>query len=191
MDDRTARDWLVLAYNNITGEFLLKKRPNGSDVIAARSLITTAAIFVPVFLIKTCTDDGSIMQFSWHELKADINQTLPWLGAIFAAIYIAFYTRYSNQWSYLGNLYNQIMATKSISPDQKNAPLVRWQTGFIVDAMTLHLDRKPIFLGVIRSMLIDHPEIREEFCNCITSTTERDELSRRYGVDLQETLPKI
>ncbi|MEZ5454707.1 MAG: hypothetical protein R3F04_01115 [Lysobacteraceae bacterium] len=117
---RTARDWLVLAYNSITGEFLLKKRPNGGDVIAARSLITTAAIFAPVFLMKTCTDEGAIMQFSWQELKVDLNQTLPWLGAIFAAVYIAFYDALFKPMVWFGKFqYNQIMATKSISSGSK------------------------------------------------------------------------
>jgi len=141
-----------------SGEFFLKRRPNGGGVVFARSIYVTLLFYSVALALKSATDSGAILSFSFPELTHDINETIPWAGAIFAGVYAAFYTRYASQWSYLASTYNQLMAAKSsITQDQadSNQSLINWQAGFVSDAYTLHLDRKPIFKGGSDNLLND------------------------------------
>lgn len=77
-------------------------------------------------------------------------------GAFFAAAYTALYARFASQWTYVAGVYNQIMAAKvrGIPPDAAAiSALNAWQAGFIEDAEDLHLATKPMFAGVVLSML--------------------------------------
>jgi len=142
----------------LSGEFFLKRHSNGGGVVLARSIFVTLLFYIVALALKSTTDSGATLSFSFSELTHDVNETIPWAGAIFAGVYAAFYTRFSNQWSYLASTYNQLMAAKSsITQDQANSnqSLINWQAGFVSDAYTLHLDRKPIFKGIIDHLLSD------------------------------------
>lgn len=167
--------------NFLSGEFFLRKKPNGGGIVLARSTFVSLWLYSIALFLKSYTDTGANFAFSASELKTDINATLPWLGAIFAAIYAAFYTRYSNQWSYLATTYNQFMAAKTSIPAGSyiaKRSLVYWQAGFVSDAFTLHLDRKPIFKGVIDHLLKDPVVCREILANF--SDKELEEFTRRH-----------
>lgn len=151
--------------NALSGEFLLANRPNGGTVILFRSLYVTALLYTLAIAVRSFTTTGATISFSASQLSAEINGTIPWFGAIFAGVYAALYARYSSQWSYLANLYNQIMAAYvSMSPAQQteSKTLVNWQAAFVEDAADLHLATKPMFAMAISEMLKEQA-IRDVF----------------------------
>ena len=168
----------------LSGENLLHNRPNGGSVVLARSILVSLIIYGAVLTLKEVLKPGALFEFSQIAFKNAIDTTIPWFGAIFAATYASFYTRYSSQWTYLANTYNQFMAVKaSMSPKltsaNANQSLVNWQAGFVSDCFTLHLDRKPIFKGVITELMKDailRKAILENF-----SDGDIDEFLRRHG----------
>jgi hypothetical protein len=89
---------------------------------------------------------------TWREARAELNE-LPLgavFGALFAAVYAGLYARFSSQWSYLANVYNQIKAAESRGGCDASR-LAEWKAGFIEDAQDLHLALKPLFASVIRA----------------------------------------
>lgn len=168
----------------LSGEFALKRRANGGGVVLFRALFVTVFLYLLAFVFKTVTDKGAVLSFSFAELKADVNNTIPWFGAIFAGAYAAFYARYSNQWAYLAATYNQIMQVKcGLDSDKQsnNHSLINWQAGFISDAFTLHLDRKEIFSGVVAAMM-DTPQVATVVKSNLTHK-EWMQLCERHDLD--------
>ncbi len=88
----------------LSGECLLARRPNGGGVILARSIYVSVIVYAVSLIIKSGTEPEAMLSFSFAELKRNINETIPWVGTIFAGVYAALYTRYSSQWSYLVSL---------------------------------------------------------------------------------------
>lgn len=152
----------------LSGEFLLRKNANGGGVIVARSLWVSVWVYMIGIGLKSWTGKDATLSFSGGEFRAVVNETLPWLGAIFAATYAAFYARFSNHCAYLAALYNQIMSVKAAMADDDkaygtaNRALTNWQVGFIVDARAMHLANKELFRGVVISLLAE-PHIDEAF----------------------------
>jgi hypothetical protein len=166
-----------------TGEFLLDKYANGGGLVVARALITSLWIYVIAAWIWSGTSDETSADLSWSGILFAIHETMAWFGAIFAAVYVAFYARYSSQWSYLAGLYNQLMMVGvGPKPSDKLAQraLIRWQVGFISDAKTLHLDRKEDFIHVVREYL-KRPEVYRE-ASTTFDAQELEQIMRR--VDL-------
>ena len=121
--------------------------------------------------------------------------TLPWFGAIFAAVYAALYTRFSSQWTYLAGLYNQIKAAEvqvavsantDSTKDVAAKVLTSWKAGFIEDAEELHLALKPMFAEVIRTWSEDE-KVQSEFAKYAPGGEEglKELLS-----DIERVLPK-
>lgn len=156
----------------LSAEFLLKKNPNGGGIILLRSTLVSLWIYFISIGILSYTRKGAEFTFSMPQLLNEFNATIPWLGAIFASSYLALYARYSNQWSYLASTYNQLMAAMVHSPQLNSPALIRWQAGFISDAYTLHLDRKPLFKGVVDEFL----KVKE-VQDLVNSNFEGEELS--------------
>ena len=145
-----------------SGEFLLRNRPNGGSAVLLRSVFITALAYSLAIGIRSYTADHSTFAFSRVELFREINETLPWLGAIFAGSYAALYARFSSQWNYLASLYNQLMAVSVTIPEadgKANKTLVNWRAAFIEDALDLHLATKPMFATAIHAML-QEPDVR-------------------------------
>ena len=59
-----------------------------------------------------------------------------------------------------------------------NKSLVNWQAGFVSDCFTLHLDRKPIFQGVITELMKDATLKKAIIDNF--SDGEKEEFMRRH-----------
>lgn len=149
----------------ISFEFVLKWMPNGGTAVLIRSWLVTLWLYVLAISLKSRVEPGATWQFDLNTLRALVSDTIPWIGAIFAGVYVALYSRFASQWSYLANLYNQILQAAVQSPPQgiSSEQVYRlWQAGFIEDAEELHLARKPMFASVIASMLAKH-ETREKF----------------------------
>ncbi len=141
-----------LATEFLSGEWLLTRTdlPNGGTVVLLRSVMTSLLIIAMTVAFRNVVDPTRTWQFDLVELQKQIIQMLPWFGAIFAAVYVAFYSRFAAQWTYLANVYNQIKAVETVSFTCADA-LAEWKAGFLEDAQDLHLVRKPIFAGVIRA----------------------------------------
>jgi hypothetical protein len=149
----------------LSGEFFLESSPNGGAVILKRSLWVATFTYLFGLAFKAVIDADYQWAFELIAARALISETLPWFGAIFAGVYAALYARFSSQWSYVADLYNQIMATAvqvRHEPAEGEPQLSTWWAGFIEDAEDLHLATKPMFAGVIRSLLDQH-RVRSAF----------------------------
>jgi hypothetical protein len=181
----------------LSGEWLLDNRPNGGTVIFLRALWVAGLVYAASIAVKlavSCPPD------CWQALRS-MNQAaksnfLPFAAGTFAFAYTALYARFASQWSYLANLYNQIMEAKvqsGICPLEESLPLQepqvrqaepsgnyanrlrsmqKWQVGFIEDAEELHLATKPMFASVIQSMF-RCPGIRERFSSDVAGGEPR------------------
>lgn len=148
----------------LSGEWMLAyfKQGNGGGAVIARALQVTITIYVCAILLRAFFTPNTGWEVDHEAFDALVIDTIPWFGAIFAATYAAFYARFSSQWNYLANLYNQIMAAKTVATDTRSASFVKWQAAFIEDAQDLHLAAKPMFASVIHFMLED-PDIKAAF----------------------------
>ena len=149
----------------ISGEYLLHHRPNGGTVVFLSAAQLTLVIYAPLAFLNYYADHEMTSSFSLKAFAKAIADTIPWLGAVFAAAYATFYSRFAAQWNYLANLYNQIMAASvSLSTyDKNNSDELRlWKAAFIEDAHDLHLIRKPMFEHLVRALL-EEDDIRQTF----------------------------
>jgi hypothetical protein len=115
--------------------------------------------------------------FSMDAARHGLKTSLPWCGAIFAAVYAALYTRFSSQWTYVAGLYNQIKATEaqtavSTHKDAADGVLASWKAGFIEDADDLHLALKPMFAALIKAWSQDE-KVQGEFATHSPGGQER------------------
>lgn len=172
-------------------EFILKKIPNGGTAVLIRSTIIAIGLYLTAIAVKSRVAPGATWQFDAIALRAIISETIPWFGAIFAGVYVALYSRFASQWSYLASLYNQIMQTAVQNPPKGVSPesaLRLWQAGFIEDAEDLHLAGKPMFASVIRSMLTK-PEVRTYFIAHAPGGAERlSRLEQRVAAALESSI---
>lgn len=166
-------------YNLLTGEWLLNGRPNGGDVILVRSLLISLVLYIPAMALHSWAGSGWSFDFDLHALGQEVHDTLPWIGAIFAGAYVALYTRFSAQWSYLADVHNQIMAAECAIADpttrqRKNLDI--WEAAFVEDAVSLHLAMKKGFAELVWDHLQD-----ENVCTMFDDSV---------GVNARETLQK-
>ncbi|MBI2074168.1 MAG: hypothetical protein HYT81_14230 [Gemmatimonadetes bacterium] len=119
-------------------------------------------IYAIAVALSEVLDPTKAFRFSWTAARLAVKGTLPWFGAIFAGVYAAFYARFSSQWSYLAELYNQIKATEAQAPPTAAATIASWKAGFIEDADELHLAPKPMYAAIIRTWLSD-AAVRNDF----------------------------
>lgn len=138
--------------NLLSLEFLLTrfKWPNGGTVIFLRAIGISAYITLMYGALVQVVDPDRVFQFSFKELSKQTVECITIYGPVFAAIYIALYSRFSSQWAYLANLYNQIKQTEA-TPAVDKTILDHWKAAFIEDADELHLSLKPMFAIIIRA----------------------------------------
>lgn len=149
----------------LSAEFVLNRMPNGGTAVLIRSVLITTILYFAAIGLKALVEPGTTWQFDLNRAREIVSETIPWYGAIFAAVYLALYSRFASQWSYLASLYNQMMQVAVQYPPNgmtSEDALRLWQAGFIEDAEDLHLASKPMFASVIRSML-NKPKVREYF----------------------------
>ncbi|SFL29496.1 hypothetical protein [Rhodanobacter glycinis] len=142
--------------NYLSGEFILDRYPNGGLAVLLRTLWITFILYFIAIAIRSRVAPYATWEPSITVARQLISSTIPWFGAIFAGVYAALYARFASQWSYLANLYNQIMCAQvqcDASGTTSGEAMALWQAGFIEDAEALHLARKPMFASVIVSML--------------------------------------
>ncbi len=134
----------------ISFEFILTscKKSNGGSIIALRSFLSALSIFLIILTVINIIDPNRSFSFSCREFRLQIIDKISWLGVFFASIYVALYARFSSQWTYLANLYNQIKQTEAKDPVNE-IKIAELKAGFIEDAEVLHLFSKPIFASII------------------------------------------
>ncbi|WP_133055681.1 hypothetical protein [Mycolicibacter senuensis] len=170
--DRNCTYWL-------SAEFLLERNPNGGGVIAARALLISLMFYLPAIWLYAWASSGWTCDPDMDAFGSVVAQTIPWFGAVFAAVYAALYTRYSAQWTYLAGVYNQMMATQSEieASGQKPNELEKvqlWKAGFAEDAQDLHLARKKMFAPAVKAVLED-PGVAAKFDQYTTGGPARRE----------------
>jgi hypothetical protein len=170
----------------VTGEWMFWwGRPNGGTVIIWRSVQITLTMYLLGLALRSFFKAGcpGPCHFEIGGLLHDGAETVPWLGAIFAAVWAALYARFSSQWTYLAGVYNQIKQTlvnldnlKDLKDrDPERAEQLRlWRAGFIEDALDLHLATKPMFATFVQRTLEDE-EVAKRFDQYTVNGKERRE----------------
>ena len=166
---------------------MLRHRSNSGSIIFLRSVIVSVYVFAFALWLRAIIDPETSWQPSLEEARISVRDGIPWLGAIFAAVYAGFYSRYASQWSYIAGLYNQIMAASAVTtvPEEENEALLNWQAAFIEDCYHLHLDRKQVFAFVIKQMLGEEAVLKT-FISC-TPDDIVDEILKRNGISKPAT----
>lgn len=161
--------------NFLSGEWMLDRgRPNGGDVVVMRTLWIgiLLIIFIAVLRALASLPDGLLpfVRCIGGALKTSLDggEAPTILGATYAALY----TRFTSQWTYIANLYNQIKQAEVEAADsQGSAPaapspaalvLAQWKAGFIEDALAVHMATKPTMKGVIQAWFAV-PEVKAAF----------------------------
>ena len=149
---RHIRHWCSRSVKWASIEWLLTSHhwENGGAAIFVRSTLIASQIYFVVLALKNGIDPELTWTFSEVELRRQLIDTLPWFGTIFAGVYIALYSRFASQWTYLANVYNQIKAAECKGECEPEA-LAEWKAGFIEDADELHLVDKRLFASVLHA----------------------------------------
>jgi hypothetical protein len=151
-------------FSALSGEWMLRNRANGGDIVFIRSLLISTIMFLIAIVSHEWLAPNAKTGISWRSFTATMGANLPWYGAIFAATYAALYTRFASQWTYLAGLYNQIMAARTQVPPGKDAARDRvfaiWWAAFVEDAQDVHLALKPSYATVIAGLLGDQEVVR-------------------------------
>lgn len=139
----------------LSAEWLLGCRPNGGTTVFVRSLWVSGIFFGITVILSVLLYWDCERSSLPSDLRAAVLRIAPYGGGVFAFAYTALYARFASQWSYLANLYNQIMAVQASNAACDEEAMNDWKAGFIQDALELHLAAKPMFAEVIQSMLAD------------------------------------
>lgn len=175
---RAPRGLLESAFYWSTGEWHLRnpERPNGGPVILVRTLVITLEIYVVALVALNVIDPSRAWTFDAAALQTDMVERISWPATIFAGVYVALYTRFSAQWTYLAGVYNQIKQVEAAGPNanrrQHAAILAQWKAGFIEDADLLHLAAKPSFASIILLWGNEHL-VRSAFASDCSGGNER------------------
>jgi len=156
--------WFIsVIFEVVSGEFILRYMQNGGKAILMRAIFVSLLIFSIAILLKSYASGGVVFTFSPQHFRGDANAHFSWFGAIFGGVYVALYTRFTAQWSYLSALYNQQMCalvTTSIEKaNSDRASWVKWKAAFVEDAIDMHLYTKRGISNVVHEYLQD-PEVK-------------------------------
>ena len=155
----------------LTGEWMFGWGcPNGENLIFWRSVWITTIFWLLGLWLRSWFNAGCPeCQVDIGGLWQDGGATVPWLGAIFAAVWASLYARFASDRNYLAGVLNQIrnaqvgvaevgmyMQTQAGMKDSEEASRVfmhLWQAGFVPDAYQLHLATDPLFGPFILRLL--------------------------------------
>jgi hypothetical protein len=181
----------------VTGEWWFWwGRPNGGTVILRRSLQVSLMLYLIGLWLRSLFNAAWPWHLDFGALWHNGAETVPWLGAIFGAVYAALYARFASQWSYLAGVYNQLrqtLATLKDADQENDNHMQLWKAGFVEDALDLHLATKPMF-GPFVQRLLDDPGVSDGFDAYTVNGEERRErlqkqLQKRFGPLRDATQP--
>lgn len=128
---------------------MLEIWPNGGTAIFLRTVWITLLLYTSALLLRALDYTDWSWGIDLNKLAEEVGDTAAWLGAIFAAVYTALYARFSSQWSYLANTYNQMKSAIVSGPEhpgeEQKEQIGYWKAAFVEDAQDLHLVRKRMF----------------------------------------------
>lgn len=148
--------WHTIARRASFEWFLTPTRPNGGDIVLARSLAIAILLCAVTLVLRNAVDPDLRGPVTWRGAGRQLIEIAPWFAGAAGAVYAALYARFSSQWGYLAALYNQIKQAE-IELTYANGPnveaakkkLAQWKAGYIEDAQDLHLHTKGNIAGVI------------------------------------------
>jgi hypothetical protein len=143
---------------------LLNGHPNGGDVVIFRTLWVGTVLVILLATIQASPLNIELCEWG-HKVWS--NSILMLRGSqgpvIYGAVYAAFYARFTSQWTYMANLYNQIKQAEVSEANNLNTKaLSQWKAGYIEDAYTTHMATKPTVAGVIQAWYAQ-PDVRDAF----------------------------
>jgi len=145
----------------LDGEWVFGFLPNGGTAVIARTVQLSSIAFLLTIGFDSYLDPKAQLGFDRTQFLATVRSHLPWFGVLFGGVYVALYSRFSSQWSYLAGLYNSLMQLECQEPRselKEGAKLTRRGmacAAFIDDTWTMHLATKPSFSSAIRALLSD------------------------------------
>lgn len=129
-----------------SGEWMLRKlKSNGGEVIAIRSMFVAVQLVACFLFLKNLIDPKLTSTISYYAFREQIIDISPLFGGLYCGIYLALYSRFSSQWTYLANVYNLIKQSEMQAPSDPilhrrwKRKLACWKAGYIEDADVLHL----------------------------------------------------
>jgi hypothetical protein len=137
-------EWLLTRY----------KISNGGSAIIFRSLYSGFILFFLILGIYNLVDPTKSGEFSLLALRTQVIEKISWLGILIGTLYAGLYARFSSQWIYLANLYNNIKRAQTAKEINEDA-LAEWKAAFIEDAEDLHLAYKTMFSSIINAWARD------------------------------------
>jgi hypothetical protein len=163
--------WHAIAHRASFEWLLTPTRPNGGDVVLARSLAVAVLLCGIALILWNAVDPDLTGPMTWKGLGRQLVDAAPWFAAAAGAVYAALYARFSSQWGYLAALYNQIKqaeieltCVEGANADAAWKKLAQWKAGYVEDAQDLHLHTKGNIAGVIHFWGKD-PEVASAFAN--------------------------
>lgn len=152
-----------------SGEWILKESgSNGGAVILLRSLFVAIVLTCLALALRNGIDPKLTEPASWSAFRIQLVEIAPWFSIATGAVYAALYARFSAQWSYLADVYNQIKQGElELAYTNKDCLLglkiiAEWKAGYIEDAHTLHLHAKDSVAAVVHHWGKD-PIVSEAF----------------------------
>lgn len=148
-------DWL-------SGQWILDRMgANGGEVVALRAAFVTLMFVVCSIGMQAWVDPDRIGPPTLIGLREQLMDLSSWIAAFFGAVYLALYSRFVSQWSYLANVYNQIKQAEA-ADGCKELVIAEWKAGFLEDAEHLHLVAKVSLAPIIASWS-RNPQVKKAF----------------------------
>jgi hypothetical protein len=166
--------------------------PNGGTVILFRTLQISLLMYLTALWLRSVFDAKWPWHFAPSELWHDGAATVPWLGAIYLAVYAALYTRFANHMNYLSNTYNLLMQTQaSIENPNDNKKIQNWKVALVEDAEDMHVATKRMF-SVLCLYILNDPTLGPLFeANTADGTERREKLQKTLLKRIGPNLPAV
>ncbi|MGV0798982.1 hypothetical protein ABQF26_18535 [Mycolicibacterium elephantis] len=165
-------------------------RPNGGTIILFRAVQISLLMYLAALWLRSLFNATWPWQFAPSGLWHDGATTVPWLGAIYLAVYAALYTRFSNHMNYLCNTYNLLMQTQaSIDNPDANKKIQLWKVALVEDAEDMHLATKRMF-SVLCYFILNDETLGPMFeANTSNGTERRENLKKNLLKAMGPNLP--
>ena len=139
--------------------YLSGRRANGGTIIFLRSASISVTVLLITIFLNNWIDKNLQLPIAFDNFRTQLIQLAPWFAALFAGSYVALYSRFSSQWSYLANLYNMIKQAEitvcgTSTENERKAQeeiIWQWKAGYIEDALELHLAGKSNVAAIIKA----------------------------------------
>ncbi len=166
----------------LSGQRILDVRgTNGGDVVVLRAVMLTLTFSVVAVMLKAWIHPQENFTWSLQSLQGELVELAGWISGFFGAAYLALYTRFVSQWSYLANVYNLIKQAEAAEGAQTGV-ITEWKAGFLEDADHLHLVGKKSLAPIIKHWAEDKAVATAFLAATPGGQTQLDRIWRRADV---------